>query len=99
MKQLMKIFEGGSYFRINYTLTCAVQNGKQLITAHANENPAQKDMKSTVNTYTYIEEASENMKVNTKEKRCCSEPESCKTSPTTLCELPVIMENIRAACS
>lgn len=70
-----------------------------LFTAHANENPAQKDMKSTVNKYMYIEEASENMKVSTKEKCCCSEPENCMTSPTTLCELPVIMENIRAECS
>lgn len=81
------------------TIDTCLQNGKWLITACANKKSAQKDLKSTVDTYTYIEEVSEKMKVNIKEEPYCSDTTRKLHDIPMLYELPVIMENIRAECS
>lgn len=56
-------------------------------------------MKSTIDTYTYIEEVSEKMKVNIKEEPYRSDTTRKLHDIPMLYELPVIMENIRAECS
>lgn len=74
-----------------------LQNGKQLITVYANKKPAQKDMKSAVNTYVHWgsqwkyegEHKGRSLLFRTRKLR----------DITMLCEIPVIMESIRADCS